>query len=103
MLCLFLVARVQAAPTLRASWQGRAVVVEWSGAPRGSCLYLDGVFVPVPCGASGRAVLPYGGVDTRYRPDPRDTLSLRYDTTRRAFAEATVPWHEVILPLVVRE
>ncbi len=103
MWCLFLVGRVHAAPRLTAAWQGRAVVVAWQGAPAGSCLYLRGRFVPVPCGASGRAVLPVGGVDAAYAPKGGDQLALYVDTTDEPSVTASVPMVQVILPLVVSE
>ncbi len=99
MLCLSRVAL--AAPTLTAAWEPGALRVEWRGAPAGSCLYLDGVFVPVPCGASGSVLLPVRGVDTAYRPDPGDRLRLMRDETRAALTSTTVPWHVAILPVVV--
>lgn len=97
--CLFRVA--YAGPSLAAAWKPGGLRVAWYGAEPGSCLYLDGVFVPVPCGASGSVLLPMRGVDVRSRPDPGDVLSLMRDETRGARVEATVPWHVARLPIVV--
>ncbi|HEU5086864.1 MAG TPA: hypothetical protein VFT99_05440 [Roseiflexaceae bacterium] len=99
-LVLLLVLALQPAPTLTAVWEPSGLRVTWSGAEPGSCLYLDGQFVPVPCGASGSALLPVRGVDRAYRPDPGDTLSLMRDETRGAVVEATVPRHETRLPII---
>jgi hypothetical protein len=101
-LLLFRIAHAQSAPTLTTRWEGyQALRVDWSGASGGSCLYLDGAFLPVPCGASGSALLTRHGVDTAYRPDPGDTLSLMRDETREVLASAVVPPFVVILPVVV--
>ena len=101
--CLFLLAPVHAqpAPKLSASWQGVSAVVTWQGAPAGSCLYLGGVFVPVPCGASGSAVLHRGG-DAAYAPDTGDVVTLRDERsgTGRVLASVTLPAHVLILPIV---
>ena len=90
-------------PSLTATWQGSSLVVIWRWAPPQSCLYLDGVFIPTPCGPSGRAVLPLRGVDTAYAVEPDDQLALYVNTTRPPSATTIVPRHAVILPLVVRE
>ncbi len=88
-------------PSLTATWQGSSLVVIWRWAPPQSCLYLDGVFIPTPCGPSGRAVLPLRGVDTRYVPKGGDQLALAVDTTEGPSVTATVPMVQVILPMVV--
>lgn len=93
---------LQASGTLTATWQTPTrLAVTWSGAPEGSCLYLNGKFVPVPCGAFGSATLQVGGADTLYTARPDGVLSLDTDTTDPPSTTTLIPWHATILPIIV--
>lgn len=95
------VSQAQPAPPLTAEWQGSALAVEWSGAPDGSCVYLDGVLLETPCGASGSVLLPRGGVDVRYVPRPGNRLELDINRSDQAVsASVVVPDFVVMLPLM---